>query len=105
MSKLTKIIVIIAKNLAESLLRIAQEVSSLDGAPLSQTEFEENPKFASLKIGDFVICNYKKRRIGGDILAISATGEITVCNQAIPKTFTVTINQVVYRRINAYEIE
>jgi hypothetical protein len=103
MSELTKIAAILFKNLSDALLATASQLAKLD-VPLSQTEFEENPKTASLKIGDFVICNYKKRRIGGDIMAIAQTGEITVFNQVMGKTIVVTISQIVYKRLAAYEI-
>jgi len=104
MSELTKIAAILFKNLSDALLATASQLNKLD-VPLSQTEFEENPKIASLKIGDFVIANYKSRRIGGDILAIAETGKITIFNQAMNKTIVVTINQIVYKRLAAYEID
>jgi hypothetical protein len=103
MSELTKIAAILFKNLSDALLATSSQLAKLD-MPLSQTEFEENPEIASLKIGDFVICNYKNRRIGGDIMAIAQTGEITVFNAAMDKTIVVTISQVVYKRVDAYEI-
>ena len=104
MSELTKIASILFRNLSDALLATASQLAKAD-SPLSQAEFVESPKLESLEIGNFVIVNYKKRRIGGNILAISDGGNIKLHNAVIPITVTVDISQVVYQRIEAYEIE
>jgi ribosomal protein S17 len=38
-------------------------------------------------------------------MAIAETGEITVFNQVMDKTIVVTISQIVYKRLAAYEID
>ena len=104
MSELTKIASILFKNLSDALLATASQLSQAD-VPLSQTEFIEKPKLESLEIGDFVICNYRKRRIGGNITAIADDGRITVFNAVLDKSIVATIADVVYQKLDAYEIE
>ena len=101
MSKLTKIIVIIAKNLAESLLRIAQEVSTLDDRAIIANS---DPTSTEFIVGISVLFEIKRRRYWAEILEIE--GEtLKVENKAVGKTWTIHTSQVEKRSDYAYEID
>jgi hypothetical protein len=106
MSELTKLVVIISRNLAKALESIASELNT----PLSQASKHnfvspcDSPtsndyNFVSLAIGVFVLFEHKNgNRYGGLITKIDGEN-LEIENDALLKTWSIKSSQVFYSRI------
>jgi hypothetical protein len=114
-----EIAIIFAKNFSDALLLSASQMHKLkevnsqasiieSTSPKKYPNEIENPDFASLKVGDNVMISVihrkKSERYGGVITAINGE-KITVTNTVIKQTWEVAPHEVLYKFLNAYEIE
>lgn len=114
-----EIAIIFAKNFSDALLQTASDLSKrletnsqasiIDSTspPKHPTEIE-NPEYASLAIGDKVLISVihrKRQQKGCGLITALSPEKITVTNDLTNKTWEVPPDKVLYKFVQAYEIE
>jgi hypothetical protein len=114
-----EIAIIFAKNFSDALLQSASELSAHlkaisqssiieSNSPAKRPSEIENPELANLAIGDKVTISviYRKQtqRYGGTIANIQGD-KITVTNAVTGKTWDVAPRQIIYKHLDACEID
>lgn len=95
MSELKEIAAMLFRNLSDAFLRTACELEPLNSqATISESIFIDNPKFASIEIGDLVLVIAQKKRIWATVIAIKGD-VIEAENQVVKRSWMGTSDQVI----------